>query len=185
MPIRQRPPGRLLLAALLAVFLGAADAQPPPLSEADVKAGLVFNFARYVEWPKGAFGSPDAPFVICHMGHDRFATAFSALTGRSLKGRTVHVRLGVSPEQSAGCHLAFIAEVPAHGMAAAAHTLSAQGVLTVSDADGFIDSGGAIGIIPGEERLQFEINRDALDRAGLDASSQLLKLAHSLIGRGR
>jgi len=185
MPIRQRLPWRLLSAVLLTSALGNADARPPPLSEAEVKAGLVFNFARYVDWPGSSFGSADAPFVICLVGHDRFAPAFSALSGRTLKGRVVQVRLGVLPDQNAGCHVAFLAEVPVHGMAAAAYALAAQGVLTVSDADGFIDSGGAIGIVPGAERLQFEINRDALDRAGLQASSQLLKLARSLIGRGR
>jgi len=176
---------RLLLAAACASLLGAVDAQPPPLAEPDVKAGLVFNFARYVEWPATAFSSADAPFVVCLMGRDRFGPAFAALEGRSLKGRHVRVRLGVSADDGAGCHLAFVAEMPPRGLAPTARALAAQGVMAVSDLDGFIDSGGAIGIIPGEDRLQFEINRDALDRAGLTASSQLLKLAHALIGKGR
>ena len=177
--------GRQLLAAACLSWLGAAQAQPPALAEPDAKAGLVFNFARYVEWPATAFSSAAAPFVICLMGREEFGPAFAALEGRSLKGRPVRVRLGVPVEEGAGCHVAFLAEKPPRGLAPVARALAAQGVLAVSDLDGFIDGGGAIGIIPGEDRLQFEINRDALDRAGLNASSQLLKLAHALIGKGR
>ncbi|MEF8711286.1 MAG: YfiR family protein [Candidatus Accumulibacter propinquus] len=59
-------------------------------------------------------------------------------------------------------------------------TLAGQAVLTVSDADGFIDVGGAIGIVQGEGRLQFEVNRQALEQAQLKASSNLLKLARNL-----
>lgn len=185
MTILHRRRWRLVLATACMALLGLARAQPPTLPEPDVKAGLVFNFARYVEWPAAAFGSADAPFVICLMSHDRFGPAFAALEGRSLKGRRVRVRLGVAVDEGLGCHVAFLADMPPRGLAPAARTLAAQGVLAVSDLDGFIDAGGAIGIIPGEDRLQFEINRDALDRASLNASSQLLKLAHALIGKGR
>src|SRR5438094_251227 len=45
---------RLLLALLLGMAPGGAPralAQQPALSEADVKAGCIYNFVKFVDWP--------------------------------------------------------------------------------------------------------------------------------------
>ena len=176
-------------AALLACL--ACLAWPGPLawgqaalSEAELKAALVFNFARYVEWPERAFATREAPLVICLVGRDRFAAAFTALETRKLHGRAVKVRTGVAAAEGRGCHVAFVTDPTGAQMIPMLRELAGQSVLTVSDAEGFIDNGGAIGIVAGEERLQFEVNRDALGQAQLTASSQLLKLARTVLGKG-
>lgn len=173
-------------AALFAAATALAPASwgQASLSEPELKAALVFNFARYVEWPERAFASREAPFVLCVVGRDRLGAAFTALESRKLQGRPVRVRSGIAAEDSHGCHVAFIAEAPQRQLVPLLRGLAGQTVLTVSDLDGFIDSGGAIGIVPGEERLQFEVNRDALGQAQLKASSQLLKLARAVLGKG-
>ena len=176
----------LVLAVLGAAGLGSAalcHAQAS-VSEFDVKAALVFNFARYVEWPERAFASREAPLVLCVMGRDRFGTAFTALDGRKLQGRALKVRVGVTPEDSTGCHVAFVGDATERQVQLALRAVAGQPVLTVGDSEGFIDSGGAIGIVQGEQRLQFEVSRTALDQAQLKASSQLLKLARAVLGRG-
>jgi len=154
-----------------------------PLSEADLKAGLVFNFARYVEWPASEFADPDAPLLLCQIGREKLGGALGALDGRHLQGRPVKVRLAAAPEELQACHLVFFSDPDPHQWLPVLRALAGRAVLTVSDADGFIDAGGAIGIVAGEGRLQFEVNRDALDRARLRASSQMLKLARAVIGR--
>ena len=50
-------------------------------------------------------------------------------------------------------------------------------VLTISDTDGFIDSGGVIGLVYADNRIQFEVNLGAAQRAGLKIASQVLKIA--------
>jgi len=179
-------PPSLLRAAWLAAALvlgGTAWAQTV-LSEPELKAALVFNFARYVEWPERAFASVDAPLVLCVIGRDRFGAAFAALEGRKLQGRAVRVRTGLSAEEGRSCHVAFISEPSEHQLASILRTLGPQAVLTVSDIEGFVDAGGAIGIVYGEQRLQFEVNRAALNQSQLRASSQLLKLARAVVGSG-
>ena len=49
----------------------------------------------------------------------------------------------------------------------------------VGDVDGFIDAGGGIGLVVADDRVQFEINLEALQRVKLRASAQMLKLARN------
>jgi hypothetical protein len=55
-------------------------------------------------------------------------------------------------------------------------------VLTVSDADVFARQGGAIALVRADGRLQFDINIDVLNRAGLKPHSQMMRLARQVIG---
>lgn len=174
---------RVAVLAVVAVAATVSRGQAP-LSEAELKAALVFNFARYVEWPERAFVSREAPIVFCAVGRDRLGAAFAALDGRKLQNRVAKVRTGVAADDTRGCHVVFVAELPERQFAAMLRGLAGQPVLTVGEAENFIDSGGAIGIVQGEQRLQFEVNRSALEQAQLKASSQLLKLARAVVGQG-
>lgn len=166
-----------LIATALALC-SAAIAQPLP--EAQAKAAFVLNFARYIEWPEQVFTSRSAPLMICVIGRDTLGAPLTALESREVQGRPVRIRRAVPIDDVSGCHVAFISESEERHLAQTLHMLASQPVLTVSDVDGFIDAGGAIGIVRGEERLQFEINRNALDQAKLKASSLLLRLARNL-----
>ena len=55
--------------------------------------------------------------------------------------------------------------------------LEGHSVLTVSDMEGFAQQGGVINLVIRNQRLGFEINEDAAQRANLKISSKLLKLA--------
>ncbi len=168
-----------LLGAGLFFFLLAALAQPT-LTESQAKAAFVLNFARYVDWPERAFSSREAPLSICLLGRDPVGAALVALEGRQVQNRVVAVRRLASVDEARSCHLLFLAESEERRLMHILRTLTGFPVLTVGDTDGFIDSGGAIGIVHGEGRLQFEVNRHVLDSAQLKASSNLLKLARNL-----
>src|SRR6202165_5378159 len=71
------------LAILIAVFsmmlnwTTSAGAQAGDASESSeylIKAGFIYNFAKFVEWPSGAFAEPDSPIVIGVLGTDPFGT---------------------------------------------------------------------------------------------------------------
>jgi len=171
-------PALTLIATVAPGLCSVALAQPLP--EGQAKAAFVLNFARYVEWPEQVFASRNAPLVICVIGRDTLGIPLTALESREVQGRPVRIRRDVPVEELGGCHVAFISESEERHLAQTLHVLDGQPVLTVSDVDGFIDAGGAIGIVRGEERLQFEINRSALDQAKLKASSLLLRLARNL-----
>lgn len=165
--------------AMIPALCSGAFAQAT-LYESQARAAFVYNFARYVEWPERVFASREAPLVICVLGRDALGAAMTALESRQVQGRPVKVRAGVTVEDVHGCHVVFVSDLDGRRLVATLRSLAAQSVLTVSDLDGFIDAGGAIGIVRGDDRLQFEVNRGVLDRAQLKASSNLLRLARNL-----
>lgn len=181
---RPAPPARRLgtaLALALAVaWPGALVHGQPTLTEAQAKAAFVLNFARYIEWPASVFASPQAPLVVCLVGRDTLGPALAALDGRQVQGRAMKVRLRVVPDELRGCHLVFIGEAEERRSQTVLRALAGQPVLTVSDTDRFTESGGCVRIVLAEERLQFEVNRAALEQAQLKASASLLRLARNI-----
>lgn len=173
----------ILMAALL--LLAAARAGAAAVLDDQLKAAFVFNFLRYVEWPQESFVTPAAPITVCALGKEPLGGALSAIGGRQAQGRTVDVRWLSSDAEIDGCHALFIPESEQRRLATLLNRVAGRAVLTVSDIEGFTEAGGGIGLVYGEERLQFEVNLHVLGQARLRASAQMLKLARSIIGSVR
>lgn len=168
-----------LLALACALPAPLSIAQTVPLTESQAKAAFVLNFARFVEWPAAAFAARESPVTACVLGRDGVATALAALEGRAVQGRVLKARRVTSADELRDCHVAFLGETDERRLVPLLRGLAGRAVLTVGDAEHFIDVGGAIGLVPGEERLQFEINRRAIEQAQLKASANLLRLARN------
>lgn len=119
--------------------------------------------------------------MICLLVRDSLASALAALENRPVQSRLVSVRMVASVVEARVCHVLFVGASETRRLILLLRSLAGQPVLTVGDADGFIDAGGALGIVQGDGRLQFEVNRQTLEQAQLKASSAtLLKLARNL-----
>jgi hypothetical protein len=178
-PFRIPPLLRIACSLVLLLLSGSPSLQAQALSEAQIKAGFLYNFAKYIEWPGEAFSSKDASFVMCLAGRDTLGASFDSIDGKTVHGHPVAVRrMGGGSEEFRGCHILFVSESEQRRVASIVRT-GQSALLTVSDIDGFIDMGGGIGLLNADERVQFEVNLGALQRASLKASSQLLKLARN------
>lgn len=174
----------LLLAALLVPAAGLYAPQARAqrvLSEAQVKASFIHNFARYVDWPERAFADRQAPILLCQLGRDQLGAAFTALENRPLHNRPVQTRLVGSADEARHCHVVYISDVDDRRQSATLRALAGAPILTIGDSDGFIDAGGIFGLVQGEQRYQFEVNLRALEQAQLRASAQLLNLARNVL----
>lgn len=175
---------RAVLCVVL-VALGCAwpaprsTAQTVPLTEPQAKAAFVLNFARFVEWPVASFPTRESPVIACVLGRDGVAAALQGLDGRPVQGRVLRARRVASADELRECHVVFLGETDERRLVPLLRGLAGHPVLTVGDAERFIDIGGAIGLVAGEERLQFEINRHAIDQAQLKASANLMRLARN------
>lgn len=176
---------RALAAGLILAAIGLplhADSLP---DEYQVKAAFIYNFAKFVEWPAGVLGAKDLPLTVCLVGRDPFGTAWAGIEGRQVQGHPLQVKRGVVPGEAGGCHVLFIADSEERRVPALLTAVGSLPVLTVSDMEAFAEAGGAVGLVVAEGRLQFDTSLTALQRAGIRASSQVLKLARNVLGMPR
>jgi hypothetical protein len=165
-----------ILLPLASAGPGAAPATAP--SEYDVKAALLYNFARFVEWPAEAFAAPDAPFVIGVLGSDPLGPALERLlAGKTVAGRPIVISRWRRARERGACQMLFVAGLNQAELKALLSDVGREPVLTVADMPEFAAQGGMIGLIVEDNRLRFEINAYGTDRAGLKVSSRLLSLA--------
>jgi hypothetical protein len=140
--------------------------------ERSVKAAFVFNLTKYVEWP------PGGELIICAVGEsDMTRTLQKSLAGKPSEARTIRVMLSPSENQMALCQMAFIAYSSPKSIRAALEKFRNKSVLTVGDAAPFAQTGGMIGLVRNGDRIQIEINMEAVQEARLKLSSRLLNVA--------
>lgn len=173
-----------LLARLMLLLLAALPAGPPALAqptEYQLKAVFLLNFARYVEWPADRLPE-GAAIDLCVLGRDPFGPALEAIDGKQAQNREVRVRLLATPEQAEGCHVLFVSGSEERRIGTLMRSVEGLPILTVSDVEGFVAAGGAIGFATVDDRIRFDINARALQLARLRPSAQLMKIARSIVG---
>jgi YfiR/HmsC-like len=178
----------LRLALLLAFgrFGFAAPSPPPPadqaLREYDVKAALLFNFTRFVEWPDRAFAHPDSPVVIGILGQDPFGRVLDDLVrDEKCAGRPIAIVRFPNLSAVHDCHILFIGASERGNLARIVAALRGRPILTVGDFDGFTPAGGMIRLLKNPAaKIQLRINLNALKAADLAVSAKLLRVAEAV-----
>jgi hypothetical protein len=171
-----------ILVSLLSSFLtGRAYPQTRQAGEYQVKAEVLFDIAKFVDWPDGSLGSPQDSFTICVIGQDPFGDALDkTFAGKTISDRTVAVdRFPFVSNLAASrrCQIAFISSSEKNHWRDVIGAFRGTSVLLVGDSDGFAASGGAIEFLLDDGHVRFAINPEAADRANLKVSSKLLSLA--------
>ena len=151
-----------------------AAASPQPVREDHLRAGYLFNFAKFVEWPNS--GATDV-LTICFVGGIGIRDSFAAGgDGKQVGTRAVVTRTLSRRESTEGCAVLYV-EAAAPFSQEYMNSIGVPGLLTVGDAPDFIRKGGTIELFADNNRLRFNVNLDNARRAGLRISSSLLQLA--------
>ncbi|MFQ5495464.1 MAG: YfiR family protein [Phycisphaerae bacterium] len=181
-------PLALLALAVFTVPAASVDALAQVIDETralKVKAAYLYNFAKFVTWPKGAFDSDKAPLVIGVLGRDPFGRILDdTVQSKTVRGRRIEVRrLKWNREEDRKalprCHVLFVCTSERGRLDDVLVWLNRAPVLVVGDDSRFAARGGMIGLVLDRGRIVFEINREAVERADLKASAKLLKLART------
>lgn len=162
-----------LMLALLFVMAIAFQARAESGSEAAVKTAFLYNFFKFIDWPE-AVASRSA-YSLCTTNNDQLGDSLLVLENKTIGNKPIIIRRGINGKDLKNCHMVFIGS--SENTAAITRVLTGLPVVTVSDRPGFIDQGGMIGLVQGDNRLGFEINLDATSPDGVHISAQLLKLA--------
>jgi len=182
-PLRART-GAVIL-AVLAALAGAsgASAQGDASREYDVKAAFLFHFAQFVEWPQGAFNGASSPLTYCTFGQDPFHGALDAsLSGKKVGEHPLQVIHLKAAQDFQGCHILFVGAAERKSISGTLAGLKGKPVLTVGETEHFTADGGMIGFCLEDNKIRFEINLDAAEKARLKISSRLLSLAKHVVG---
>lgn len=162
---------RLWLAAGMLIAAGHALAQATP--EYRAKAGFLYNFIAFTEWPARV----GTPLTLCVYGADPFGEELNALQGKNVNGRSLTIRSAGNLDQVKGCQVVFVASSAIDSLPRILDILQGEPVLTVADSKGALDSGVGINMLARQNKIAFEVNLAATRRAQLNVSSKLLRLA--------
>ncbi len=179
----------LLLAILLTVvpewvFSSNAASGEPAVTEYEVKAAYVFNFAKFVEWPSSAFPAKNSPITIGVIGNDEFGTLLENIVkGKTIRERPIAVRLLKWPADLQSIHMVFVSASEQKLLKQINEKMLDRPVLTVTETEEGLQAKGIMNLIVEGGKVQFEIDIAGAERAHLQISSKLLRLAREYTGK--
>lgn len=170
-------PGIAGLIVLSAVSSLRCPAQAPLPDEFQVRAAIIANLVRFVTWPS-ARTNPHAPIVVGLLGYDQQSAALEKyLNAHSSDGKPFQIRKLGHSDPSDDCQVVYVSPAERWRFEEISDSLSANGVLTISDDQTFAIAGGIVGLPVVGDRIEIQINLIQAQRGGLVISSRLLGLA--------
>ena len=169
--------GRCLLSLLLAAvfLLPISRAQP---TEHQLKAAVLGNVAKFVEWPEG---KNNEPVIIGILGHDPFGNDLEAvLKSIKVKGKSIGIKRSNELKDLEDCHILFVSAREASRTNELIQKIRKRPILTVGEDTRFLDAGGAISLSTEQRKIQISINLPSASEAGLTVNPQLLSLAKTV-----
>ena len=166
-------------------FLGClmaahAHALPPvAVSEYELKAAYLYNFALFTTWPPEKMAEDGSAIVFCVIAQEAQVASISGLQSKKLRDRSILVRPIMSSEDGRGCHVLFIGANGAEILPKLLEVVRDAGTLTVTDIADVARKDTVISMAIENGRLAFDVNLLNARRARLTLSSKLLKLARS------
>jgi len=176
----------ILLATAVSLTPAAASS---PASEDDrpgeyqLKAYFLFNFAKFVMWPDDPnHGQAEvSPLVFGILGENPFGQHLEqVITNETIGGRQLVVLYFPTLEAFQTCDVLFITRDFRDELDVTLQRLANQPTLTVGDSKGFLHAGGMVNFNLKVNKISFEVNLVAVEQAGLQVSSKLLRLAERI-----
>lgn len=149
-------------------------------SETPLRVAFVFNFIKFIEWP--AMDASQNIRLCVSTSDTATRSALQQLQGKAANKRAIEL-IYIKPDDLGRldhCHMLYVTQ------AIADHNLPnplPNGVVLVADEPQEQDQQVSIALLRNKDgRIEFAINADAVSHAGVNISSQLLKLAKNSRG---
>lgn len=182
-PLRLERPKRVadFAAALAVVIATSGMAGAAGSSDDRLKAVFLFNIAKFVEWPASAFHDRQSPMTICVLGDNPFGHDLDEIIrGQAVGGRSLAVRRMSQIQGAETCHVLFVGSPDRSRLEQVASALGSLPILTVCDARDLVRTGSIIRLFLEKNKVRFDVDLEASERAGLKISSRVLKLAKNV-----
>jgi len=146
--------------------------------EYQVKAGFLFNFLKFTDWPPGFQPEPGKPYRVAVYGdRDVYQTVAGALRGKLLHDSPIEVTAVGPGDNLSAYHLLFIPRRAGVPPAKLMGKLAGGAVLLVGEQEGFAAEGGVIGLVLRGDNVRFQVNLSAAEHAKLKLSGHLAALS--------
>lgn len=180
------PPRLAILCGLAVTLVGATKESPAPAPAAPmivgtraVHAAFTINLTRFVTWPPEAFSAPDAPLLIGTFPRDPInAELDAAVRDEVVAGHPLQTIRLQSFEDVAKCHVVFLSKDETRPARVLRFAVG-KPILTISDAEGFLELGGHVRLVPQPPNVRLSISIANLKQSRLEARAQLLRIAAS------
>lgn len=167
----------ILFLVLLPVS-SVSNGNEPSFSEYDIKAAFIYNFAKFVDWPKDTFSEDNSPIILEILGKSPFGESLKNIEDKKVGSHPLKIIYSDGNEPIQDCHILFFCSSLGSRYKDVLDRLGNHPILTISEMEYFCSNGGIIRLFVSKERkVRFEINPDVAKLNGLKVSSQLLKIA--------
>ena len=158
------------------------------LSKEIIQAAMIIKFTDFIQWPEASFGDingddnearKSGSFTIAIAGDNAYEALFEPFTHRTFQNRPLRI---ISYEAASlldmeNVQILIVSQSEQNRLQTILLETDGRPILTVGDFPGFARMGGIINFFSKpNNRVGFEINRDAKVRSGLKISSHLLRL---------
>lgn len=169
----------ILFSLFLSTYVKADDNRSVPL-EVQVKAALIFNFSKFIDWPPDSFANDTSPIDIGIVGNDPFGRVLDeAVEGQVVHGRKIQLNRLTPDSNLRNNHILFISSSEEKNLKSIIASIRGASVVTISDIPDFDKLGGTIALYLKENHVKFAINIAAADQARVKINSQLLKMSQA------
>lgn len=165
--ILRRLPHLALVAALL-TFASGAPAQAQSRDSGELKAAIVLNILRFVDFP----GNTETTLDLCIDPRIEASRQIRALTNQRIGKRAIRTR-SIASGSFAGCEVVYLAS----NNPSVIRSAQRQGRLVMGDGPRFVDADGTVGLVKTGGQVRFEINLGQASNNRLRISSRLVRLA--------
>ena len=190
MRLSSKPPKRARAWPLIAMLLVAGLALPMPRAvaadsgsalEYKVKAGYLYNFARFVEWPASAFPSPSSPFIIGVIdGGEALPVLEKLFAGKEVAGHPVQVKAIPASTPMNDAHILLVTRAGGKTPEEIRTALGSAPTLLVGETDQFAERGGSIAFVHEDDSVRLTLCLEHAADSGLKISAKLSSVAKSV-----
>lgn len=157
-------------------LLTVAQAQTDPLFINRVKAGFVFKFAQFTQWPAEQL-SPHEPLRIGVLAKAEVVAAIrETLAEKTITGHSIEVIAPTTEGDWQSLHILYVTSSSPLTGPELNHRIRQPGLLTVGDAPDFAQRSGVLAFFERDGKLRFRINPSTAKDRGVQISHKLASL---------
>lgn len=161
---------KVLLFILLFIFGSASYAQNYQLHSV-----YIYSFIRYIQWPEAEEGEK---FVIGVVGESPLTHHLEVMAETKKAGtQDIVIKTLNTDDPLSACKIIFVSKEAENDLQRLMKKIKGENILLITEKEGLGRLGSNINFVIRNEKLAFELNKSAMEKAALKVSKELVKLA--------